>query len=59
MLVPPVVKEFQTLGEDLVKIRRWWQSKLLRLFLTFILTGWGSVLGSVLGIKEIVSNLVK
>lgn len=59
VLVPPVVKEFQTLGEDLVKIRRWWQSKLLRLFLTFVLTGWGSLLGSVLGIKEIVSTLVK
>lgn len=58
VLVPPVVKEFQTLGEDLVRPGRWWRSKLLRLFLTFILTSWGSVLGSVLGLTEIVSNLV-
>lgn len=58
LLVPPVVKEFQTLGEDVVRLRRWWQSKLLRLFLTFLLTGWGSFLGSVLGITEIVSNLL-
>jgi pheromone shutdown-related protein TraB len=59
LLVPPVVKEFQTLGEDVVRVGRWWKSKLLRLFLTFVLTGWGSFLGSVLGISEIVSNLVK
>lgn len=58
VLVPPVVKEFQTLGEDLGRPLRWWKSKLLRLFLTFVLTGWGSVLGSVLGIKEIFSNLL-
>lgn len=59
MLVPPVVKEFQTLGDDVVQFKRWWQSKLLRLFLTFVLTGWGSLLGSVLGIKEIVGNLLE
>lgn len=58
LLVPPVVKEFHSLGEDIVRVRRWWQSKLLRLFLTFVLTGWGSLLGSVLGIKEIVQNLL-
>jgi pheromone shutdown-related protein TraB len=57
VLVPPVVKEFQTLGEDLVKVRRWWQSKLLRLFLVFVLTGWGSLLGSVQGLAKIISNL--
>lgn len=58
VLVPPVVKEFQSVGDDLPKPIRWWQSKLLRLFLTFLLTGWGSVLGSVLGAGEIISNLL-
>ncbi len=56
--VPPVVKEFQSLGEDVGRFRRWWGSKLLRLFLVFVLTGWGSFLGSVLGITEIVTNLL-
>ena len=39
-------------------MRRWWQSRLLRLFLVFVLTGWGSLIGSVLGIGEIVSNVM-
>jgi pheromone shutdown protein TraB len=58
LLVPPVVREFHTLGEDVGRLRRWWGSKLLRLFLTFVLTGWGSVLGSALGITEIVKTLL-
>lgn len=58
LLVPPVVREFQTLGEDVGRVRRWWQSKLLRLFLTFVLTGWGSLLGSVVGFKEIFEKLM-
>ncbi len=58
LLVPPVVKEFQTLGEDVVRVKRWWSSKLLRLLLTFVLTGWGSLLGSFVGIAEIVRNLL-
>jgi pheromone shutdown-related protein TraB len=58
VLVPPVVKEFKSLGDDIVHFKGWYRSKLLRLFLTFILTGWGSFLGSVLGVKEIITNLL-
>lgn len=54
---PPVVKEFQTIGEDIGVLRRWWQNKLLRVFLAFLLPGIGSMLGSVVGGIEIFSNL--
>lgn len=54
---PPVVKEFQSVGEDVGVLRKWWQNKLLRVFLAFLLPGLGSMLGSVLGGIEIFSNL--
>lgn len=56
-LRPPVVKEFQTVAEDAGIPRRWWQNKLLRVFLAFILPGLGSMLGSVVGGIEIFRNL--
>jgi pheromone shutdown-related protein TraB len=54
---PPVVKEFQTVGDDVAVLRKWWQNKLLRVFLAFLLPGLGSMLGSVLGGIEIFRNL--
>ncbi len=54
---PPVVKEFQTVGEDLSVVRKWWQNRLLRVFLAFLLPGIGSMFGSVVGGIEIFSNL--
>ena len=54
---PPVVKEFQSVGEDVVVARRWWENRLLRVFLAFLLPGLGSMLGSVLGGIEIFRNL--
>ncbi|MCP4656962.1 MAG: TraB/GumN family protein [bacterium] len=57
LVCPPVVKEFHSIGDDVGKLRRWWQSKLLRLFLVFILTGVGSMIGSFVGAYEIISNL--
>jgi pheromone shutdown-related protein TraB len=56
-LRPPVVKEFQTVGEDVGTLRKWWQNKLLRVFLAFLLPGLGSMLGSVVGGIEIFGNL--
>ena len=54
---PPVVREFQSVGEDVAVVRRWWENKLLRVFLAFLLPGLGSMLGSVLGGIEIFRNL--
>ena len=54
---PPVVKEFQTVGQDMSVVRKWWQNRLLRVFLAFLLPGIGSMLGSVVGGIEIFGNL--
>ena len=54
---PPVVREFQTVAEDVGIFRRWWQSRLLRVFLAFLLPTMGSVIGTWVGGTRIVSNL--
>lgn len=55
---PPVVKEFEAVAHDIGTFRGWWQNKLLRIFLVFILTGMGSVIGTWVGGYKIFSNLV-
>lgn len=55
---PPVVKEFETAGEDLGTFRGWWKNKLLRVLLVFLLTGLGSAIGTWVGGYEIFKNLV-
>jgi pheromone shutdown-related protein TraB len=54
---PPTVRDFQTVGDDLSRWRRWWSSRLLRIFLVFLLTTLGSVVGTWVGGVEVVSNL--
>ena len=58
MVCPPVVKEFETVSEDMAGITSWWKNRLLRVFLVFILTGLGSAIGTWVGGYEIVKNLV-
>ncbi len=54
---PPVVKEFQNVSEDAGKAGMWWKNKLLRVFLVFILTSLGSLIGTYVGAYEIITNL--
>ncbi len=54
---PPLVREFQTVAEDVVIPRRWWQNRLLRVFLAFVLPTIGSIIGTWVGGMRIVSNL--
>ncbi len=54
---PPVVKEFEAVSEDVSRINAWWKNKLLRVFLVFILTSLGSLIGTYVGAYEIISNL--
>ena len=54
---PPVVKEFQTVGDDVSHWRKWWQNKLLRVLLVFFLTTLGSLIGTYVGAAQIISNL--
>ncbi|MBC8208723.1 MAG: TraB/GumN family protein [Desulfobulbaceae bacterium] len=55
---PPVVREFETVTEDMGTIKGWWNNKLLKVFLVFILTGLGSTIGTYVGGYEIIKNLI-
>ncbi len=54
---PPLVREFQTVAEDIAIPRKWWTSRLLRVFLAFLLPTIGSIIGTWVGGTRIVSNL--
>jgi pheromone shutdown-related protein TraB len=56
-LQPPLVAEFDSVADDVGNLRRWWNSRLLRIFLVFLLTTLGSLIGTYVGGYEIVSNL--
>lgn len=57
MLRPPIVIEFETVLEDMATLTGWWKNKLLRVFLAFMLPGFGSMIGTWVGGYEIISNL--
>ena len=56
-LQPPLVREFQTVAEDIALPRKWWKSRLLRVFLAFLLPTIGSIIGTWVGGTRIVANL--
>ena len=56
--LPPKVADFGTVGDDLSVPRRWWESRLMRIFLVFVLTTLGSVVGTYAGGFEVLRNLV-
>ena len=56
-LRPPTVREFESVGDDFGEWKRWWSSRLLRIFLVFVLTTFGSFIGTYVGGVEILSNL--
>jgi pheromone shutdown-related protein TraB len=55
---PPVVREFETVTDDMATFAGWWKNKLLRVFLAFLLPGFGSMIGTWIGGVEIVTNLL-
>jgi pheromone shutdown-related protein TraB len=54
---PPKVTEFKSVGEDISSPSAWWRNRLLKIFLAFLLTTLGSIIGTWVGSIEIVSNL--
>ncbi len=54
---PPVVREFQTVADDILVPKQWWRNRLLKIFLAFLLPGFGSMLGSLLGGGKIFTSL--
>jgi pheromone shutdown protein TraB len=57
-LAPPIVSEFESVADDVGVLSRWWRSRLLRIFLVFILTTLGSLIGTYVGGYEIFSNVL-
>lgn len=54
---PPLVKDFQSVSENTKKFSMWWKNRLLKVLLVFILASLGSVLGTYVGLVEIVRNV--
>jgi len=57
MTQPPVVKEFEAVSGDIGTLRGWWKNRLLRVFLVFLLTGFGSSIGTWVGGYKIFTSL--
>lgn len=55
--VPPRVHEFQQVGEEMARVPAWWRNRLLRVFLVFILTSLGGVLGTWFAGARILANV--
>lgn len=58
MLCPPLVREFENVSKDIGTFKGWWNNKLLRIFLVFLLTSFGSAAGTFLGGYRIFSTLL-
>jgi pheromone shutdown-related protein TraB len=58
MIRPPVVREFETVSDDMATFNGWWKNKLLRVFLVFFLTGIGSAVGTWVGGYQVIKNLI-
>jgi pheromone shutdown-related protein TraB len=56
---PPIVKEFQEVSHDFKIFSKWWKNRLLKVFLVFILSSIGGVIGTSVGFFEIVKNVFK
>lgn len=54
---PPLVKDFQNVSDNAKQLLMWWKNKLLKVLLVFILASLGSVLGTYVGLFEIVKNV--
>ncbi len=57
MMQPPLVLEFESVLKDMATLRGWWRNRLLRVFLAFLLPGFGSMIGTYVGGYKIISTL--
>lgn len=56
-LQPPVVREFHTVSDDIGFPAKWWQNRILRIFLAFLFPTIGSIIGTWIGGYGIISTL--
>ncbi|MGH7789367.1 MAG: TraB/GumN family protein [Candidatus Binatia bacterium] len=55
---PPLVREIRTVIDDVRIPIRWWQNRVLRICLVFLLTTIGASLGTLFGVAEILRSIV-
>lgn len=58
LFCPPLVREFEQIQNDISSFSGWWRNRLLRVFLVFLLSSLGSVLGTFLGSYRIFNTLL-
>jgi pheromone shutdown-related protein TraB len=54
---PPLVREIQTVTDDVRIPRRWWENRLLRICLVFVLTTIGTSMGTLVGTAELLRRI--
>jgi pheromone shutdown protein TraB len=54
---PPRVHEFSTVSEDIAVLQLWWQSRLLRVLLVFILSTIGGLIGIWIGGAKVIASI--
>jgi len=57
MRAPPLVREIEGVGQDILTVRGWWKNRLLRIFLVFFFTSLGASVGVWLGGYRLFANL--
>ena len=54
-VVPPKVKDFQTVQDDAMTFKGWWKNRLTRLLLVVILSSFGSAIGTFVALPALIS----
>ncbi|WP_230467612.1 TraB family protein [Lujinxingia vulgaris] len=47
LVAPPSIKELEQVGDDIARLKGWWQNRLAKIALVFILANLGSTIGTV------------
>ncbi len=55
IVVPPKVKDFQTVQDDAMKVKGWWGNRLTRLLLVVLLSSLGSAIGTFVALPALIS----
>lgn len=53
VLVKPRVKDFQQIQEKAFKVRQWWQNRITKIFIVFILSSLGSSIGTFIALPAL------
>lgn len=58
VMCKPKVSDMETLQTDVSSLKGWYKNRVLRVFLVFILSSLGSVIGTVVGFKSVASGAI-